>query len=152
MAAYPTLLQTGRKSPMTCGPKISGSRLEFWCTQCPTTKKQTRGNTLGCREISSTITRGGKYCSKGVHTDSREGYTSPIFLVPKSDGSWHTVESLNKYVVTGCTCHFKMESIRTVKGLMQKGDWLVNLKDSYFTISIHPSHQKYLRFQWEGQI
>ena len=46
--------------------------------------------------------------------DDREGYTSPIFLVPKSDGLWHPVinlKSLNRYVVTR---HFKMESIRTV--------------------------------------
>lgn len=85
--------------------------------------------------------------------NDREGYTSPIFLVPKSDGSWRPVinlKSLNRYVVTR---HFKMESIRTVKGLMQKGDWLVklDLKDAYLTVPIHSSHRKYLRFQWQSQ-
>ena len=36
------------------------------------------------------------------------------------------------------------------KGLMQEGDWLVklDLKDTYLTIPIHSSHQ---RFQWQSQ-
>ena len=83
---------------------------------------------------------------------NREGFTSPLFLVPKSDGSWRPVinlKALNKYVVTR---HFKMESVRTVKGLMQKGDWLVklDLKDAYLSVPIHPAHQKFLKFQWQG--
>lgn len=35
--------------------------------------------------------------------DDREGYISPLFLVPKSDGSWRQVinlKSLNRYVIT----------------------------------------------------
>lgn len=46
-----------------------------------------------------------------------------------------------------------MESIRTVKGLIQPGDWLVklDLKDAYLSVPIHPSHQKFLQFQWGGQ-
>ena len=50
-------------------------------------------------------------------------------------------DKLNRYVVTR---HFKMESIRTAKRLIQMGDWLVklDLKDAYFTVSIHLSHQK----------
>ena len=50
-------------------------------------------------------------------------------------------DKLNRYLVTR---HFKMESIRTAKRLIQMGDWLVKLdsKDAYFTVPIHPSHQK----------
>ena len=71
----------------------------------------------------------------------QRGFTSQMFLVPKPDGSWRPVinlKSLNSYVVTR---HFKMESIRTAKGLMQSGDWLVklDLKDAYFSVPIHPS-------------
>ena len=83
---------------------------------------------------------------------SREGFTNPLFLVPKSDGSWHPVinlKALNKYIITR---HFKMESVRTVKGLMQKGDWLVklNMKDTYLLVPIHSVHQKFLKFQLQG--
>ena len=81
------------------------------------------------------------------------GFMSQMFLVPKSDGSWRPVinlKSLNKYVIAR---HFKMESIRTAKGLMQTGDWLVklDLKDAYFSVPIHPSSQKFLKFKWRGQ-
>ena len=60
------------------------------------------------------------------------------------------LKSLNNYVMAR---HFKMESIRTAKGLMQTGDWLVklDLKDAYFSVPIHPSCQKYLKFEWKGQ-
>ena len=44
-----------------------------------------------------------------------------------------------------------MESIRTVKGLIKQGDWLLklDLKDAYLSVSIHPSHRKYLCFRWQ---
>ena len=85
-----------------------------------------------------------------------DGYISQIFLVPKSDGSWHPVvnlKSLNTWVVPH---HFKMESISTVKGLLIRGDWMVklDLKDAYLFIPIHRSHQKFLRFQrfqWDSR-
>ena len=56
------------------------------------------------------------------------------------------LKALSLHVVK---CHFKMKSIKTVKGLLQKGDWLVklDLKDTYLTIPIHRSYCKYLRFQ-----
>lgn len=52
--------------------------------------------------------------------DREECYLSPVFLVPKPDGSWRPVinlKSLNKHKVVR---YFKMESIRTIKGLMQR--------------------------------
>jgi hypothetical protein len=84
---------------------------------------------------------------------SREGFTSPLFLVPKSDGSWRPVinlKALNKFVITW---HFKMESVRTVKGIIQKKDWMIKLdmKDAYLSVPIHPAHQKLLKFQWQGR-
>ncbi len=86
--------------------------------------------------------------------DSRQGFTSSIFLVPKSDSSWRPVinpKPLNQNIITR---HFKMESIRTVKGLMQREDWLVklDLKDAYLSIPIFRPHQKYLKFRWQNQV
>ena len=60
-----------------------------------------------------------------IQRTSTGGFTSLMFLVTKSDGSWRPVinlKALNRHVITR---HFKMESIRTVKGLMMKGDWLL---------------------------
>ena len=86
--------------------------------------------------------------------DDRRGFISPIFVVPKADGSWRPVinlQALNTYVARS---HFKMESIKTVKGLLQRGDWLVklDLKDAYLTIPIHRAYRKYLRFRWQGHL
>ena len=85
--------------------------------------------------------------------DTQEGFVSPVFLVPKPDGSWRTVinlKSLNRFVAAP---HFKMESIKTVKGLIQEGDWMVklDLKDAYLAIPIHAQHQKFLQFRWDSQ-
>ena len=86
--------------------------------------------------------------------DDRRGFISPIFVVPKADGSWRPVinlKALNTYVARS---HFKMESVKTVKGLLQRGDWLVklDLKDAYLTIPIHRAYRKYLRFRWQGHL
>ena len=75
-----------------------------------------------------------------------------MFVVPKGEGSWRPVinlRSLNTYLVP----HFKMEGIRVVKSLIQKGDWMVklDLKDPFLSVPIHSTHRRYLRFQWEEQ-
>ena len=77
-----------------------------------------------------------------------------MFIVPKSDGSWRPVinlKALNRHVITR---HFKMESIRTVKGLMMKRDWLLklDLKDAYLAVPIHQAHREFLKFQWQDQL
>ena len=59
-------------------------------------------------------------------------------------------DKLNRHVWTQ---HFKMESIRTVKSLIQQGDWLLklDLKDAYLSVPMCQEHQKYLKFQFQGQ-
>ena len=81
------------------------------------------------------------------------GFMSAIFVVPKSDG---IVAICDKFKIPQPICgapHFKMESIKLVKGLIQEGDWLtkLDLKDAYLTLPVHQAHQKYLRFQWQDQ-
>ena len=43
--------------------------------------------------------------------------------------------------------------IRTIKGLLKQGDWLLklDLKDAYLTVPIHQDHRRFLCFQWQGQ-
>lgn len=80
---------------------------------------------------------------------SERDFYSSIFLVPKKDGGQRPVinlKALNRFVHPE---HLKMEGIHTLKDLMGQGDWLtkIDLKDVYFAIPIHQSHQKYLQFQ-----
>ena len=78
--------------------------------------------------------------------NDQEGFFSQLFLVPKSDGAWRPVinlKGLNQFIMTQ---HFKMESVRTVKAIIQKGDWLLklDLKDAYLSVPIHSDHQRYI--------
>ncbi len=73
--------------------------------------------------------------------ETRGGFHSTLFLLPKKYHRQHPVinlKVLNQYVQT---CHFKMEGLQTLKNLIKPGDWLakVDLKDAYFTIPISRS-------------
>ena len=78
---------------------------------------------------------------------SQEGFISPVFLVPKADALWRTVinlRALNRFVAAS---HFKMESIRTVKGLIREGDWMAKLG-----LPVHPQYQKLVYLGWSTNI
>lgn len=87
--------------------------------------------------------------------DPVEGqFLSSVFLVPKPDGSYRFIlnlKCLNKFIKTQ---HFKMEDYRTASRLITKNCYMasIDLKDSYFFISIHKSHKKYLRFMYDDII
>ena len=83
-----------------------------------------------------------------------KGFVSQIFLVPKKDGGHRPVvnlKALNKFIVEE---HFKMEGFHMVKDLVKPGDWLakLDLKDAYFLVPVDPNHQKFLQFQWQGNL
>ena len=91
-----------------------------------------------------------KRCHSQVLRRRKRGFVSPLFLVPKSDGSWRPVINLqdfNHYILAH---HFKLESVRSVKTIIQKEDWLLKL-DLKVTVPIHQEHQRYLRFHWQGK-
>ena len=83
----------------------------------------------------------------------REGFFSTLFLVPKKDGKMRPVINLKALNVFVKSQHFKMEGIHLIRDLMVQGDWLtrIDLKDAYFAVPIHDTHQKYLRFIWQQQ-
>ena len=75
-------------------------------------------------------------------------FYSTLFLVPKKGGQMRPVinlKNLNEWVAPQ---HFKMEGMGTLRELLRVNDWMVkvDLKDAYFTVPMHPSHQSYLRF------
>ena len=82
---------------------------------------------------------------------SNPGFYSRMFLVPKSTGGWRPIidlSPLNKFIPQ---THFKMETPRSIRDSLRKGDFLtsIDLKDAYFHIPIHRSSQPFLRFQWQ---
>ena len=47
-----------------------------------------------------------------------------------------------------------MEGLKQLKDLLRQNDLMVevDLKDVYFSIPLHPETQKYVRFQWKGNL
>lgn len=81
-------------------------------------------------------------------------FVSPMFPVQKGDGSWRPIidlRELNQFITPH---HFKMEGIRTLKGLIRRNDWMVkmDMKDAYLAVPIHPPHRRYLRFRWREML
>ena len=72
-------------------------------------------------------------------------------LVPALIGIILNLKPLNEFILDE---HFKMEHIEFVKEVLQQSDWLgsIDLADAYFSIPIHRSHWKYLRFFWNGEL
>lgn len=50
--------------------------------------------------------------------------------------------------------HFKLEDLKTVKDLVQQGDWAcrVDLKDAYLHVPVAPAHQRFFRFRFKGEV
>lgn len=90
---------------------------------------------------------------KRAHPGNGE-FVSNIFLRPKKDGSIRPIinlKQLNKFVKY---FHFKMETFEYALTLIRQDCFLasIDLKDAYFTIPIADEHQKYLCFQWRGEL
>uniref|UniRef100_A0A914YLL5 Reverse transcriptase domain-containing protein n=1 Tax=Panagrolaimus superbus TaxID=310955 RepID=A0A914YLL5_9BILA len=86
--------------------------------------------------------------------EKKARWISPIFLVPKKDGSQRPVinlKGLNKKVIVK---HFKMENLLMVKDLITKGAFMakMDMKDAYFGVPIKREYRKYLCFQVNGQM
>ena len=135
---------------------ITGCKLEFTSIPQQTQflpqftldkqKSQVLGEELGKMAAKQAIER--------VSDPAEACFISPMFLVAKSDGSWRPVinlKSLNRHTIAR---HFKMESIRTVKGLLQEGDYMMklDLKDAYLSVPLCPLHRKFVAFHWGDQL
>ena len=82
------------------------------------------------------------------------GFYSRLFLVPKARGAWRPIIDLS-VLNTHIQCpSFQMETNGSLLKALQKGQWLtiLDLKDAYFHIPIHPSYRQYLRFCHEGVV
>ena len=106
--------------------------------------------------ISEEVTKmQGKGAVVPVHRDLQEEcFLSNLFLVPKKEGGMRPVinlKGLNHFVKLE---HFKMEGLHLLSTMVKPGDWFtkVDLKDAYFHVPIHQTHQKFLSFRWEGRV
>jgi len=102
------------------------------------------------KELTKLIEKGAiRIC----HREAGE-YISPIFLTPKSDGSFRLIlnlKALNKHMPY---VHFKMDNIHSVLHLIQQDCFMtsIDIKDAYYSVPIRSSDRKYLRFMFEGRL
>ena len=97
----------------------------------------------------------GHMLRKGViaHTTVEDhDYFSPIFAREKSNGEFRIILNLKQLNKSVLTHHFKMDSIRNVKHMIELGCWMasVDLKDAFYSVPVHPRHHRYLKFIWDG--
>ena len=95
--------------------------------------------------------------SKGVvipveHEDFE--FVSSIFCVPKKDDRVRLILNLKKLNSFVAYHHFKMETIQHILSMVTPNCWMasVNLKDAYYSVKVHPSYQRYLKFKFQGEL
>jgi hypothetical protein len=137
---------------------VKGVKIEFTNHTPPPANAFAEGS---CRWQQATLnkcvaqTEIQKLLDKGVLVVSQHEvgeFISPIFLLPKKDGSHRMIlnlKSFNQYVEYH---HFKMETLEAAIKLMKPGCYMasIDLKDAYYTVAIHTEHQKYLKFEFNG--
>lgn len=78
---------------------------------------------------------------------------SNVFIRPKPNNKHRLILDLNQF---NNQCveyqHFKMHNLKTALDLVIPKIYMtsIDLSDAYFTVSIHKSHRKYLKFRWKG--
>ena len=98
-----------------------------------------------------------KLLSKGVVIESQHEngeFISNIFPCRKKDGNYRMILNLKCFNENVSKHHFKMESLQSAVRLMKSGCYMVSvdLKDAYYSVPIHQSHKKFLKFSWRGKL
>ena len=107
------------------------------------------------QNISVVRTEIHKLLAKGVIAQSQhepDEFISPIFLLPKKEGTYRIILNLKRFNQYVANHHFKMDTLDTMIKLMKPGCYMAStdLRDAYYTVAIHPDHQKYLKFVANG--
>eukprot|EP00794_Sanderia_malayensis_P012487 gene12487-13770_t len=81
-------------------------------------------------------------------------FISPIFLRPKSDGSFRLILNLKKLNKFMPKLHFKMDTINTVTELIHENSYMtkIDLKDAYYSVPINNNDKKYLKFMHKDKL
>ena len=86
---------------------------------------------------------------------SEDQFVSNIFSeTEKKNGRFRSIINLKKLNQFIPYLHFKMEGPKQLKDLLRENNLMVkiDLKDAYFSIPLHLETQKYVRFQWKGNL
>ena len=132
-----------RFSNSFCGPPSTGMR-----AKCPIYSLEL--HLLIQEEVKALLGKGAVQVCNPV---PQESFYSTLFLVAKKGGQMRPVINLKRINEWVTPQHFKMEGMSTLRELLKTNDWMakIDLKDAYFTILMHPTHQPFLRFMANQQ-
>ncbi len=87
-----------------------------------------------------------------ITTPERGQIISPIFLVPKPDGSFCLILNLKEFNNHVVYHHSKMDTLNTITQLMSPNCFMasLDLKDAYYSIPVANHHRKYLCFNFNN--
>ncbi len=87
------------------------------------------------------------------HSNRQTGFYSQYFIVPKKDWGLHPILDLRVLNDSVLQLKFKILTLRQIVPQIRSEDWFVtiDLKDSYFHISILPCHRRFLSFAFGGK-
>ena len=94
-----------------------------------------------------------KLLKKGVisHCPNETGdYFSNLFTRPKKDRTCRTILNLKSLNKDCETYHFKMETLKQAIHMVTRISYLasIDIKDAFYSIPMHNSCKKYLKFMW----
>lgn len=128
---------------------IKGHKIEFSQTpvqcQIPSQKSFTQLEETEMNSLIKTLLEIDAI-SKCKNEDGQ--FLSNIFLVPKPNGKYRFILSLKELNTFVANEKFKIEDLRTAINLLTPGAYMtsIDLKDAYYSVPIHPSCRKFLRF------
>jgi hypothetical protein len=89
---------------------------------------------------------------KPENRNDQLGFHSTLFTIPKKTGGERPVlnlKPLNRYLPR---IPFKMETMKTICNLLQKGHYMtsIDLTDAFLHVLVHETSKRYLRFHWNN--
>ena len=125
---------------------VSGVKIEFQNNSLPTQQHKrpsvfnTKQHAFVKAEIDKLLAKG------GIIPAAQEmgEFISTIFLRPKKDGTHRTTLSFKEFNEFVAYHHFKMDTLEAAISMMKPGCFMASVDP------IHPSHQKYLKFCFDG--
>ena len=87
-------------------------------------------------------------------TDNERGYISTIFLREKKGNTYRLILSLKNFNRHVTYRHFKMDNLKTALSMVRKDRYMssIDFSNAYYSIPVAICDQKYLMFQFAGQL
>lgn len=129
---------------------VKGFQIDFHSTPVQSCPPVTRASFSETQLIDAEVQELLKKGAIQEVSPSDQAFYNGLFLVPKKEGTYPPVielRSLKRFVPH---VHFQIEGLHCSKTLLRKGDYMtsIDLKDTYLSVPIHKSSQRFLRFIW----